>query len=40
MFELGERRRGAIAPVLGACAVLAVALVVGCIAVASSATAI
>jgi membrane associated rhomboid family serine protease len=39
MFELAERRRGAMTPVLGACVALAVALAVGCVAVASSATA-
>jgi membrane associated rhomboid family serine protease len=38
MFEVGERHRGSMAPVLGVCVVLGVALAVGCIAVASSAT--
>jgi membrane associated rhomboid family serine protease len=38
MFELAERRQGAMAAVLGACAALAVALAVGCIALASSAS--
>jgi membrane associated rhomboid family serine protease len=38
MFEVAERRRMALTPVLGACAALAVALAVGCVAVASSAT--
>jgi membrane associated rhomboid family serine protease len=40
MFEIAERRRMPLAPVLGACVALAVALAVGCIAVASSATAV
>ncbi|MFP5364787.1 MAG: rhomboid family intramembrane serine protease [Thermoleophilia bacterium] len=38
MFELAERRRAALAPVLAVCAVLALALAAGCIALASSAT--
>jgi len=38
MFEVGERKRGSMAPVLAVCVVLGVALAVGCIAVASSAT--
>jgi membrane associated rhomboid family serine protease len=38
MFEIADRRRSALTPVLGACVALAVALAVGCIAVASSAT--
>ena len=38
MFEVADRRRSAMTPVLGACVVLAVALVAGCIAVAASAT--
>jgi membrane associated rhomboid family serine protease len=40
LFEVAERRRGATPAVFGACAALAVALAVGCIAVASSATSI
>jgi membrane associated rhomboid family serine protease len=40
MFEVAERRSGTMPAVLGACAALAVALAVGCIAVASSASAI
>jgi membrane associated rhomboid family serine protease len=36
MFEVGERRRGSMTPVLAACVVLGVALAVGCVAVASS----
>ena len=40
MFEIAERRRIAMTPVLAVCAVLAVALAIGCVAVASSATAI
>ncbi|MGH2943584.1 MAG: rhomboid family intramembrane serine protease [Solirubrobacteraceae bacterium] len=38
MFEVAERRRSAMTPVLGACVGLALALAVGCVAVASSAT--
>jgi len=38
MFEIADRRRSAMTPVLGACVALAIALAVGCIAVASSAT--
>jgi membrane associated rhomboid family serine protease len=38
MFEVAERRRGSMTPVLGVCVALAVALAVGCLAVASSAT--
>lgn len=38
MFEIAERRRLAMAPVVGVCLALAVALAVGCVAVASSAT--
>jgi membrane associated rhomboid family serine protease len=37
MFEIAERRRSTLAPVLGACIAMAVALAVGCVAVASSA---
>jgi membrane associated rhomboid family serine protease len=37
MFELAERRRISITPVLGACVALAVVLAIGCVAVASSA---
>jgi membrane associated rhomboid family serine protease len=39
MFEIAERRRIGMAPVLGACAALTVALAIGCIAVASSVSA-
>ena len=38
MFEVADRRRLAMAPVIGACVALAVALAVGCVAIASSAT--
>ncbi len=38
MFEIAERRRLAMTPVIGACIALAVALAVGCVAVASSAS--
>ena len=38
MFEIAERRRIALTPVVGVCAVIAVALAVGCVAAASSAT--
>jgi len=38
MFEVAERRRMSMTPVIGACVALAVALAVGCVAVASSAT--
>jgi membrane associated rhomboid family serine protease len=38
MFDVAERHRGSMTPVLGVCVVLAVALAVGCVAVASSAT--
>jgi membrane associated rhomboid family serine protease len=38
MFEIAERRRIGMAPVLAACAVLGVALAVGCVAVAASAS--
>jgi membrane associated rhomboid family serine protease len=38
MFDVAERHRGSMAPVLGVCVVLGVALAVGCIAVASSTT--
>jgi len=37
MFELAERRRIAVTPVLGVCVALAVVLVIGCVALASSA---
>jgi hypothetical protein len=40
MFDVGERHRGSMTPVLGVCIVLGVALAVGCVAVASSATAV
>ena len=40
MFEVAERRRLAMMPLLGACAALGVALAVGCIVVATSATAV
>ena len=40
MFELADRRRISMTPVLAGCAVLAVALAIGCVAVASSATAV
>jgi membrane associated rhomboid family serine protease len=40
MFELAERRRSTMTPVLGACVALAVALAIGCVAIASSATGI
>jgi membrane associated rhomboid family serine protease len=38
MFEIADRRRLAMTPVIGACVALGVALAVGCVAVASSAT--
>jgi membrane associated rhomboid family serine protease len=38
LFEVADRRRGAMTPVLGACVALAVVLAVGCVAVASSAS--
>jgi membrane associated rhomboid family serine protease len=38
MFEIADRRRMSMAPVLGLCAVLAVALAIGCVAIASSAS--
>jgi membrane associated rhomboid family serine protease len=38
MFEIADRRRMSMAPVLGLCVVLAVALAIGCVAVASSAS--
>ncbi len=38
MFEIADRRRLPMTPVIGACMALAVALAVGCVAVASSAT--
>jgi len=38
MFEIADRRRISMTPVLGLCAVLAVALAVACVAVASSAS--
>jgi len=38
LFEVADRRRSAVTPVLAVCVVLAVALAVGCIAVAGSAT--
>ena len=40
MFEVAERRRIAMTPVVGVCIALAGVLVVGCVAVASSATAV
>ncbi len=40
MFEVADRRRMSLTPVLGACVALGVALAVGCLAVASSATAL
>jgi membrane associated rhomboid family serine protease len=40
MFEVADRRRIAMTPVLGACVALAVALAIGCVAVALSATAV
>ena len=40
MFEIAERRRISLTPVLGVCVVLAVALAIGCVAAASSATAV
>ena len=40
MFEVAERRRSAMTPVLGICVALAVVLVVGCVAIANSATAV
>jgi len=40
MFEVAERRRISMTPVLGACVALAVALAIGCVALASSATAV
>jgi membrane associated rhomboid family serine protease len=40
MFEIADRRRIAMTPVLGACVALGVALAIGCVAVASSASAI
>jgi len=40
MFEVAERRRISLTPVLGVCVAFAVALVVGCVAVANSATSI
>ncbi|HUR87054.1 MAG TPA: rhomboid family intramembrane serine protease [Solirubrobacteraceae bacterium] len=38
LFEVAERRRGSMAPLLAACVGIGVALVVGCIAIASSST--
>jgi membrane associated rhomboid family serine protease len=38
LFEVADRRRSSVTPVLAVCVVLAVALAVGCIAVAGSAT--
>ena len=38
MFEVAERRRIATTPVLGVCVALAVVLVIGCVALASSAS--
>ncbi|MEA2195508.1 MAG: hypothetical protein QOG42_1942 [Solirubrobacteraceae bacterium] len=38
MFEVAERRRMSLTPVLGACAALAVALAIGCVALAASAS--
>ncbi len=38
MFEIADRRRLAMTPVIGACVALGAALAVGCVAVASSAT--
>jgi membrane associated rhomboid family serine protease len=40
LFEVAERRRSTLVPVLTACVVLGVALVIGCIAVAGGATAV
>lgn len=38
MFEIAERRRISMTPVLGACVTLAIVLAIGCVAIASSAT--
>jgi membrane associated rhomboid family serine protease len=38
MFELAERRRISMTPVIGVCVALGVAVAVGCVVVASSAT--
>lgn len=40
MFEIAERRRISMTPVLGACVALGVVLAVGCVAIASSATSV
>lgn len=40
MFEIAERRRLPVTPVLGACVAFAVVLAIGCVAVASSATSV
>ncbi len=40
LFEVAERRRSTLGPVLAACVVLGVALAIGCIAVAGSTTAV
>ena len=38
MFEIAERRRIAMTPVLGACVALGVVLAIACVAIASSAS--